>query len=223
MPNLGDYIGQVMAEITLARVQADLEAVRLADYYANHPLLKTFPVPRFRLPTVNLDFPVAISTVQEPQRARGLNMAQAQQVFTTTLNEHFNQSGIRLTTAESRNINSAVKKRFAGMKTPDFISTSTVHVADSVTNTVDEALPVEALKGAERARFISDLRNHARVALLKLLPSPLRVKVVTNTADLRELGPMEVLTRIQLNISEQGVEWKGDENKGGGGKRLLPE
>jgi hypothetical protein len=49
------------------------------------------------------------------------------------------------------------------------------------------------------------------------------VKVVTNTADLRELGPLEVLTRIHLDITEQGLEWKGDERKGGGGKKLLPE
>ncbi|MGB7924768.1 MAG: hypothetical protein WCF57_16115 [Pyrinomonadaceae bacterium] len=101
------------------------------------------------------------------------------------------------------------------MKTPDFISTSTVHVADAATNAVDEALPAGALKGTERTKFVDDLRNRARVALLKLLPLPLRVKVLTNSADLRELGPLDALTRIQLNITEQGLEWKGDENRGG--------
>ena len=31
------------------------------------------------------------------------------------------------------------------------------------------------------------------------------------------------LTHIQLNITEQGVEWRGDEGKDGGSRKLLPE
>jgi hypothetical protein len=222
MPNLGDYIGQLMSEITLARVQADLESVRLADYYANHPLLKTFPVPRFRLPTVTLDLPVAITEVQPPRSAKGLDMAQARSLFMAVLEGHLSQSEIELTPAESRSLRSALKKRFAGLEAPDFVSTSTVHVADAATNAVDEALPGR-LSGAERTKLITNLRTRARVELLKLLPSPPRVKVVSNTAELRELGPLAVLTHIHLDITEQGLEWKGDETKGGSGKKLLPE
>lgn len=223
MSNLSDYIGQIMAEITLARVQADLEAVRLADYYANHPLLRTFPVPRFRLPNVTLDFPIAIKAVSAPKDGKGLDMTQARQVFSSILGEHLSRSKVRLTTAEGRNVQEAVKKKFAEIKAPDFVSTSTVHVADVATNAVEEALPAGALRGAERAKFVGELRERTRAALLKLLPGPQHVEVVSNTAELRELGPLDVLTRIQLSITEQGVEWKGDESRGGGGKKLLPE
>jgi hypothetical protein len=170
MPNLGDYIGQVMAEITLARVQADLEAVRLADYYANHPLLSTFPVPRFRLPTVRLDFPVAITAVQPPRNGKGLNLAEARKIFATVLEEELDVAGVKLTTAEDRSLSAALRKRWEGLKAPDFVSTSTVHVADVATNAAEEALSTRVLKGAERTRFVTSLRKRARVALLKLCP-----------------------------------------------------
>ena len=65
MPYLGDYVGHLLSEITIARVQADLEAVRMAELYANHPLLKHLPVPHFRLPTMTLDVPVVVSGMEE--------------------------------------------------------------------------------------------------------------------------------------------------------------
>ncbi|MEJ2127120.1 MAG: hypothetical protein P8X84_06440 [Candidatus Bathyarchaeota archaeon] len=50
MPNLGDYLGNLISEVTLARMQADIEAVRIAELYSSHPLLKNMPIPHFRLP-----------------------------------------------------------------------------------------------------------------------------------------------------------------------------
>ena len=67
MPYLGDFLGHLLSEITMARVQADLEAVRVAELYAGHPLLKTLPVPHFRLPTLTLDVPVAVKSIDEVQ------------------------------------------------------------------------------------------------------------------------------------------------------------
>jgi len=216
MPNLGDYIGQLMAEITLARVQADLEAVRLAEHYAKHPLLKTFPVPRFRLPDVTLDFPIAIAAVHPPRDSVGIDVAKALSVFKTALSEQIGESGVKLTAAEKRNLHDAVDKRFETLRISDLVSTSSVSVADAVTNTVEKFLSVETVGGDERSRFIDAIRDRARAALLSLVPAPSRVQVVTNTAELRELPPQAV-TRLQLTITEQGVEWKGD------GKKLLPE
>ena len=68
MPYLGDFLGQLMSEIALARMQSDLETVRLAELYAEHPLLRTLPVPHLRLPNVDLEVPVLIQA-SEPPRA----------------------------------------------------------------------------------------------------------------------------------------------------------
>ena len=69
MPYLGDYLGHLLSEITNARVQADLESVRVADLYASHPLLKHMAVPRFRLPTITIDAPVVMRNMDEIGRA----------------------------------------------------------------------------------------------------------------------------------------------------------
>ena len=74
MPYLGDYLGQLLSEIAIARMQADLETVRLAELYAAHPLLRTLPVPHLRLPEVALEIPVLIEASEEPragESARG--------------------------------------------------------------------------------------------------------------------------------------------------------
>ncbi|MRR14805.1 hypothetical protein EG833_05130, partial [archaeon] len=65
MPKLGDYIGQLLSEITIARMHADLEAIRIAELYASHPLLRHLPVPHFRMPHVDLDVPVVIKEMEE--------------------------------------------------------------------------------------------------------------------------------------------------------------
>ena len=67
MTYLGDYLGQLMAEVTKARVSADIEAVRIAEMYAEHPLLRNMPIPRFRLPSVEIDVPVLIDRISGTQ------------------------------------------------------------------------------------------------------------------------------------------------------------
>lgn len=236
MANLGDYIGQILSEVTLARVQADIEAVRLADMYATHPLLKTFPVPRFRLPTVTINVPVAISDAPAATKAgaprAALNVAQMQKAFETALNAQFKRGGLKLPAAARARVVAAARERFSKLAPLDALSTSAVHVADTASAAVSQAL-ADVKAGAkpdaradtkadarERDQFVEDLRAAARMALIRLLPTPARMRVVTSTAKLRELGPEELLMRVRIDITEQGMEWRGED---AGGKRLMPE
>ena len=65
MPKLGDYIGHLLSEIAIARMQADIESVRIAELYADHPLLRSMPVPRFRMPDVEIDVPVVVKGLED--------------------------------------------------------------------------------------------------------------------------------------------------------------
>ena len=71
MPYLGEYLGHLMAELAIARMEADLETVRLAELYAAHPLLRSMPVPHLRLPDVDVDLPVLIDHMGRPNPAAG--------------------------------------------------------------------------------------------------------------------------------------------------------
>lgn len=58
--SLSDYLGHLLSSVSKARMQADLETIRLAEIYKKHPLLQHFPVPRVRLPKVELNVPVVM-------------------------------------------------------------------------------------------------------------------------------------------------------------------
>jgi hypothetical protein len=224
MSNLGDYLGQILSEITIARVQADLQAVRLADLYATHPLLKTFPVPRFRLPKVTIDVPVAISEVQVPPKSgavsAGLDIKKAQKAFDTAFKDQLKHGGLKLSADVQQRLFTAIGQRFEQLRAGGSFSPSAIHVADSVSKVIQESLSREKLDAQVQDRFVANVRETARAALVKLLPTPPRIRVITNTAQLRELSPTEFLTRLQFDISEQGIEWRGED---GDGKRLVPE
>lgn len=112
MPYLGDYIGHLLSEITMARVQADLEAVRLAEMYASHPLLRHMPVPHFRLPTLTLNVPVVIKDMEEAKPGdspRGdVSLPAVRERFAKLLDLHLERAGIRLSGLERSTLDQAL-------------------------------------------------------------------------------------------------------------------
>jgi len=65
MAELSDFLGHLLEEVTRARVQADFESIRVAKIYAADDLLKTFAIPRMRLPNIEITAPVVIIDVPE--------------------------------------------------------------------------------------------------------------------------------------------------------------
>jgi hypothetical protein len=67
MAELSDFLGHILEEITRARVQADVEAIRTAKMYVSEEdgLLKNFAIPRMRLPNIEITAPVVITDVPE--------------------------------------------------------------------------------------------------------------------------------------------------------------
>lgn len=58
---LSDYIGFIFSEITRARDHADRVSKEIALVYAQDEILKSFSVPRFKIPEMELTIPVIIS------------------------------------------------------------------------------------------------------------------------------------------------------------------
>ena len=65
MVSLGDYIGLLLSELTTARVQADIESVRMAELYSTNKILRNFAVPRVRFQNVEITTPVVIDKTDE--------------------------------------------------------------------------------------------------------------------------------------------------------------
>src|SRR5690348_3904274 len=58
---LSDYVGYIFSEIVRARDIADRESKRVAQIYAQDPVMQYFSVPRFKIPEMELTIPVLIS------------------------------------------------------------------------------------------------------------------------------------------------------------------
>ena len=58
---LSDYLGFIFSEITRARDHADRVSKEIALVYAQDEILKSFSVPRFKIPEMELTIPVIIS------------------------------------------------------------------------------------------------------------------------------------------------------------------
>lgn len=229
MPYLGDYIGHLLSEITIARMHADIEAVRVAEFYAAHPLLRNMPVPRFRLPDVTIDVPVVIEHVEEdhPHHApRGApTMAAMRKTFDAVLAAHLATGRIAVTEKQKRKLNVNLRKRTASLTKPNEIAIDVNRIADHLARTAAKSLCASdgPLTTDRQAEFEKKLKNAARTELLKLRKPPARLNVLATTAEIREAGPSENLTHLHLKIIEESVEWTKIECDGEDIERLIIE
>lgn len=228
MPYLGDFLGHLLSEISIARMQADLETVRLAELYAAHPLLRTMPVPHMRLPDVEVEIPVFIKASEEPRAGEsargGAPLKTLSQKFDEVLGAQLAKVGITLSTAERKRLRSALDERLSARAVPTEISVDVHRIADDLTSTalrmVEEMKP---RSGAAEPALAAELRDAVRLEFLKLRTPPPRLMVLVTSAEIREAGGAENLTRLRLKVSEQGVEWTTIESEGIRRDRLVPE
>lgn len=226
MPMLGDYLGQLVSEIAMARMQADLESVRLGDLYAQHPLLRHFPVPRFRLPEVRLEIPVAIESAAEtPKDApRGkIGAKQATNAVMAVVAKRLVAGGIELAPDDRARLESAMRERLSRLEQPKGSSLSTTHFLDQSLHVLEEHLPVSVAADETRARLFAEVRESAGLELRKLAPPLPRVAVIVETTKLKEIDRPEALLRIEVKIAEEAVEWRVTEKDGKVSSRLIPE
>jgi hypothetical protein len=232
MPYLGDYLGQLLSEISIARLQADLETVRLAELYASHPLLRTMPVPHVRLPELSLELPVIVKDAEAPREGEttrgGVPLAEMRKVFDKTLIAHLAKAEIELSAEERSKLRTVLKERMAAHDLANETSIDVHGVADDLTSTAVRVVaeirgPLGALAPEAVPKFEAELRETVRREFLKLRTPPPRLMVLVTTAEVREAGSTESLTRLRLTVAEQGVEWTTIESEGIRRDRLVPE
>jgi hypothetical protein len=227
MPALSDFLGALLSEVTNARLQADLESARIAQLYAAHPLLQHFAVPRFRAPTVNLELPLAVDTVEPPHSTPPTTqeLAAVRQSVDAIIEQELGRNSIHLTPSVRKRLTQSINDLFDTLQTtPYFSTTDAVRAADNAVAAVMQAIRTTT---ADRAPFDptieSSLQRQLGTEFLKLQRPPARVQVTVVTAKLRDIAPPWALTRIRLSISEQGVEWTQTNPDDSTTRTLLPE
>ena len=144
MPYLGDLVGQLLAEIAIARVHVDLESIRVAELYASDEFLKHFPVPRFRVPTVTMDLPVAIRDVGQPARPeapRGeANISAFRAAFPRLLREHLDRFEINLSESELASIYRALDTLLRNQEVSGDVTVSATPIAERLVRRIVQIL-----------------------------------------------------------------------------------
>ncbi|MGP8319578.1 MAG: hypothetical protein ACT6FD_02110 [Methanosarcinaceae archaeon] len=231
MPYLGDYLGHLLSEITNARVQADLETVRIAELYSSHPLLKHMPVPHFRLPTVTLDVPLVINDIETDKKGTALRERiqpiHMRKSFDNILVPQLERAGIKLSSRETMDLKRELDQKVKILKKSQKVPISVTHIADEMVYTVVKKLRESARdKEVDFARIdklAEDLRTASHVEFTKFLYEPDRINVRVTNKELREAGPRELLMQVRLSITEEAMEWAVIESDGKIKSRLVQE
>ncbi len=228
MPFLGDFLGQLMAEVTMARLHADLETVRLAELYAGHDLLRHLPVPRFRLPDVDVDVPVLIKGTGELPAGTsvrgGATLPVMRERFGVALDGLLEQSGVTLNAADRNRLRTELDRKVGQLEQPSETSVGVHHVADELAETAAKFMDSLGRGSIPRPGLptVDSIKDLARVELLKARQPPPRLMALVTSSEIREAGT-ENVARLRLKISEQGLEWSSVESGGTAKGRLIPE
>ena len=226
MPKLGDYIGHLLSEITIARMRADIEAVRVAELYAEHPLLRNMPVPRFRMPDVEMDVPVVVKELEEPtgdESSKGdPSIAEMRKVFDKVLTSVLAKEQVALTAANKKKLKDVLDQRVIALTRPSEVAIDMIRISRDFSQNAVKTLS-DVIKPEKQAEFEEKLNEVLRIELIKIRTPLKRLNVLITTAEVREAGPDEVITRLHLRISEEAFEWTTIESDKGKEERLIVE
>jgi hypothetical protein len=222
MPYLGDFLGALAREITISRMQADAEALRLAEWYARDPLLKHFPVPRFRLPTVNIRVPVAIEALDEARPS--VDLETLKPLFDEAMTEHLHESKIRLSVKTRQRVELSVAATLKGIQAAQLPTLGIRAIAEvladaAVSGMLDAAESPQAELKAEQQR--NSITTILQNALVNTRNEPARLSVLVTQDQLREAG--ENVVQLDLNLGEDAVEWTITDADDPSSARLVSE
>jgi hypothetical protein len=207
MAELSDFLGHILEQITRARVSADAEAVRTAKGYAADPggLLKFFPVPRVRLPKVEIIAPMIV-TIVPAGYVEKTDPDLLSQTVAADLLKMLTQQKIRVTTANIVKIIEADASLSMGYLSQSSVDTLSVKIADQIT------APASKTKtpAATHAEIVALIREQLAKTLQALPRSPAGIGIDATTSAVKEFsaaaGQGANVLYVKMSISEEALE-----------------
>jgi hypothetical protein len=234
MAELSDFLGHILEEITRARVAADAEAVRTAKRYAADPdgLLKYFPVPRVRLPNVEITAPMIV-TIVPAGHVEKTDPGLLSQTVAADLLKMLTEQKIMVATADIVSVIEADPSLSEG-----YLSQSSVDILSAkITDRIQ--MPTSREKSSEQihAEVVALIREQMVKTLQALPRSPVGIGIDATTLAVREFSPAAGqaanVLYIKMSISEEALEIEfeqpsesvpaGQPAPAPGIKRLSPE
>lgn len=225
MPKLGDLIGNIISEISLARAQGDAQTVRIAKYYAeeqakdtNEPnYLAYMSVPRFKLPEVEIELPLAIPESEANKQITTIDGKQAistvMKKYNTILSRYAESGKLQLSHEQiskvSTSIVSKVKSKhenlISNIKPQSFANS----VADTTRNELFKMQQSAGIEVRNQEQVLAEIRAVVQKSLLTELlnyyDKKNRLDVSVLTEDIKQAGVFGA--RLKFKMVEDAVEW----------------
>lgn len=240
MSELSETLGHLLCEITRARMAADRESVRIARQYAEDDggLLRHFPVPRMRMPQLELTLPVVVSHIPQGYVAK-VAPDMLVSALSANLKEALKGLAIHVSTTEIRKIVRADANLSQGLVSDQLPTLLTEQLHDHTRRLVERQLAkaaagngeaVPASQSAERFKEIAAIiRTQVNRTLDALPQRPVGISVDARTQQVKEVNQGgSFCLSLKLNVTEEGLDMLFEDPELGQDKlpalsRLVPE
>lgn len=240
MSELSETLGHLLCEITRARMAADRESVRIARQYAEDDggLLRHFPVPRMRMPQLELTLPVVVSHIPQGYVAK-VAPDMLVSALSANLKEALKGLAIHVSTTEIRKIVRADANLSQGLVSDQLPTLLTEQLHDHTRRLVERQLAkaaagngeaVPASQSAERFKEIAAIIRTQVNRTLDVLPQrPVGISVDARTQQVKEVNQGgSFCLSLKLNVTEEGLDMLFEDSEPGQDKlpalsRLVPE
>lgn len=241
MSELSETLGHLLCEITRARMAADRESVRIARQYAEDDggLLRHFPVPRMRMPQLELTLPVVVSQIPEGYVTK-VAPDMLVSALSANLKEALKALSIHVSTTEIRKIVRADPNLNQGLVSDQLTNLLTEQLHDHTRRLVERQVAkaaaagndeaVQASQSAERFKEIAAIiRTEVNRTLDALPQRPIGISVDARTQQVKETNQGgSFCLSLKLNVTEEGLDMLFEDPEPGQDKppalsRLVPE
>lgn len=241
MSELSETLGHLLCEITRARMAADRESVRIARQYAEDDggLLRHFPVPRMRMPQLELTLPVVVSQIPEGYVTK-VAPDMLVSALSANLKEALKAQSIHVSTTEIRKIVRADANLSQGLVSDQLTNLLTEQLHDHTRRLVERQVAkaaavgndeaVQASQSAERFKEIAAIiRTQVNRTLDALPQRPIGISVDARTQQVKETNQGgSFCLSLKLNVTEEGLDMLFEDPEPGQDKppalsRLVPE
>lgn len=222
MTDLSEYLGHILCEVTRARVMGDREALRVAQAYVDDEskLMRTFPVPRMRLPILEIVVPLQVEEVPEGYVERTSTDARSlARLLAAELAPALKRGRLRISTADLTRIIEEDPLLARGRLYEGVGGALSERVNQEVQGRAKKAAPPKdgAKPSAEVFKEVSTaIRERIAKVLASLPRRPAGISVEPRTAVLREVGDPALLLNCKVTIHESALEIHLEEEDGGG-------
>lgn len=231
MVNLGDYIGHLLSEVTIARVKADLEAVRMAELYSSEPLLRNFPVPRVRFSNIEMSVPMRIADVKELMKDETVSKIDTPTLIRLSENiiaKELKSKNITLTQRENQVIKRRLKAKSDDIKNIRERGVSMDNISKNLSGEIFSSLTdLSSVKSKLTEKEITDLNRgierKIKEELINLRHKPARIKILPLTNEVKEVEKPENLVIMKITLNEDALEISSIEDEEGKRDILVPE